>query len=133
MKKASNERSRQLVAVRRRTSPSISEQRTGVSVRATKLEMTTAIASDIPNSRKSRPTVPVRKATGRNTDTSAIVVATTAKPISRIPANAAWRRDRPISRWRKMFSSTTIASSTTRPMASTSASRVMMLMEKSSA
>jgi hypothetical protein len=35
--------------------------------------------------------------------------------------------------WRKMFSSTTMASSTTRPMASTSASSVSVLMVKPAA
>ena len=43
---------------------------------------------------------------------------------------AAWNGLMPSSMWRKMFSSTTMASSTTRPMASTSASSVSVLMVK---
>ena len=57
-------------------------------------------------------------------------MAITAKAISRLPLNAACTGDRPASMWRWMFSSTTMASSTTRPMASTMASRVRVLMEK---
>ena len=51
----------------------------GVSVSATKLEMTTAPASTTPNSRKSAPTNPPWKMIGRKTTTSASVVAMTAR------------------------------------------------------
>ena len=56
-------------------------------------------------------------------------MATTAKPISLDPRMAACLRGMPSSMCRKIFSSTTIASSTTRPMASTIASKVSVLME----
>ncbi|MFN7975274.1 MAG: hypothetical protein U0166_23455 [Acidobacteriota bacterium] len=72
----------------------------GVSVSATKPEIMTATASERPNSLKRRPMFPDRNATGTNTATSAIVVARTAKPISRAPSIAARMRDFPISRWR---------------------------------
>jgi hypothetical protein len=67
----------------------------GESVRATKVEMITAEASVTPNSLKSRPVVPVRKASGTNTATSATEVATTAKPISFIPSKDACSRSSP--------------------------------------
>ena len=73
---------------------------------------------------KRRPVRPVAKASGANTDVSVSVIATTAKPISFAPWIAACRRGMPSSMWRKMFSSITIASSTTRPIASTIASSV---------
>ena len=61
------------------------------------------------------------------------VIAITANAISRAPCIAASRRGMPSSMWRKMFSSTTMASSTTRPMASTIASSVSVLMVKPNA
>ncbi len=98
-KKESNERLAQL-----RVTPcsgwSIREHIMGVRVSATKAESATAKARVRPNSRNSRPTLPVRNATGMNTATRATVVAMTAKPISRTPSTAACRRDLPISRWR---------------------------------
>jgi hypothetical protein len=57
-------------------------------------------------------------------------MATTAKPISRMPRKAARTGVMPSSMCRWMFSSTTMASSTTRPIASTKASRVSVLTEK---
>ena len=57
-------------------------------------------------------------------------MASTAKPISREPLKAASRADSPCSTWRKMFSSMTMASSTTSPIASTSDSSVRVLIEK---
>ena len=60
-------------------------------------------------------------------------MAMTAKPISLVPSIAAGIGRMPCSMRRWMFSSTTMptmASSTTRPMASTIASRVSVLMVK---
>ena len=57
-------------------------------------------------------------------------MASTAKPISRAPTSAAWNGAMPSSTWRWMFSSMTMASSTTRPIASTIARRVSVLIEK---
>jgi cystathionine beta-synthase len=84
----------------RTTGPEIWEQSIGVRVSATKPDRSTATDTVIPNSLKSRPTVPVRKATGTKTATSEIVVARTAKPISFEPSKAARRRSFPISMWR---------------------------------
>ena len=77
--------------------------------------------------------VPDWKATGRNTAASVKVVAMMAKATCRAPSTEAWMRVSPSSIRRKMFSNITIASSTTSPIASTSASRVRMLMENPSA
>ena len=70
---------------------------------------------------------------GRNTDTSTAVVATTAKKTCRVPTTAAARRPSPLSCRRWVFSSTTMASSTISPVASTSASSVTRLTENPSA
>ncbi|MNI28646.1 hypothetical protein D3C73_824340 [compost metagenome] len=61
-----------------------------------------------------------------------MVVATTAKKTCRAPRSAATRGGSPWSRRRWMFSTTTMASSTTRPMASTRASSVSRFSEKPS-
>jgi hypothetical protein len=56
-----------------------------------------------------------------NTATSDRLIATTVKPTSRTPAIAASNGLRPRSMWRAMFSITTTASSTTKPVAMVSA------------
>ncbi len=81
----------------------------------------------------SRPVRPVANASGANTEASVSVIATMAKPISRAPLIAACLRGMPASTWRKMFSSMTIASSTTSPIASTRASSVSVLTVKPNA
>ena len=83
-----------------------------------------------PNSRKSPPLCPGRNDSGTKTAIRVSVVATTAKNTSSVPITAAARGPSPRPRWRTMFSSTTIASSTTMPVASTKASMVRMLTEK---
>ena len=102
----------------------------GQSDSATSAEIVTASASVMPNSRKSAPVWPGRNDSGTKTAASVAVVATTAKNTCWVPSTAAARGPMPWPRRRTMFSSTTIASSTTRPVASTSASRVRMLIEK---
>ena len=70
-------------------------------------------------------------ATGRKITTSESVVAMTARPISRVALAAASRGVMPRSSTkRKMFSSTTMASSITMPVASDSASIVMLFSVK---
>ncbi|MNL51665.1 hypothetical protein D3C87_1747790 [compost metagenome] len=64
------------------------------------------------------------------TAASVAVVAMTAKNTSWVPSTAAARGPIPSVRRRTMFSSTTIASSTTSPVASTIARSVRILMEK---
>ena len=72
--------------------------------------------------------------TGTKMTTSESVVASTASPISAVPFFAASIGDIPFSSTnRKIFSSTTIASSITMPTISTSASIVTLLSVKSSA
>ena len=66
---------------------------------------------------------------GTNTAASVSVVAITAKPISRLPTIAATIGGVPSSVRRCTFSSTTMASSTTSPIASTRPSSVSTLIE----
>ena len=89
-----------------------------------------AAASVMPNSRKMRPVCPSMKEMGKNTDISVMVVAITAKAISRAPTAEASSGFSPSSIRRWIFSTSTIASSTTMPMASTMASNVSVLTEK---
>ncbi len=56
-----------------------------------------------------------------NTAISETVIAITVKLTSAVPCSAACRRGMPSSMWRAMFSSTTIESSTTKPVAMVSA------------
>ena len=71
------------------------------------------------------------KATGTKITTSDSVVAMTARPISAVASAAASFGVTPFSSTnRKMFSSTTIASSMTMPVASDSASIVMLFSVK---
>ena len=104
----------------------------GVTVSDTASE--TAIASDSvsANSRNSRPTMPPISRIGRNTATSEMLIDNTVKPTSRAPSNAACMRDLPFSICREMFSSTTIASSTTKPVATISAISDRLSIEKPS-
>ena len=67
------------------------------------------------NSWRSRPTIPPMNRTGMKTAASDRVIDRMVKPISREPSKAAWRGSSPISMWRTMFSSMTMASSTTNP------------------
>ena len=73
------------------------------------------------------------KATGTKTATTARVTASTASAISAVPFSAATSGLSPCSRWRTMFSMTTMASSMSRPMERVSASMVTMLKVKPSA
>jgi hypothetical protein len=75
--------------------------------------------------------MPPRNATGMNTAHSTSTIATTAPDTSSIASSAASNGRIFSSRIRRStFSSTTMASSTTMPMASTSANRVSVLIEK---
>ena len=74
--------------------------------------------------------LPVMNASGVNTAARVMVMAMMANAISLLPASAARYGDMPSSMCRCTFSSITMASSTTRPMARTSPSRVRMLMVK---
>jgi hypothetical protein len=100
--------------------PSLSrrEHSIGTSVSDTIADTITARPTITANSRNSRPITPGMKKIGMNTATSEIEIEMMVKPISRAPTSDACIGFLPISMWRTMFSSTTIASSTTRPTAS---------------
>ncbi|MCW0450703.1 hypothetical protein NB706_003537 [Xanthomonas sacchari] len=76
-----------------------------------------AIATVNAWSRNSCPATPSTNTSGRNTAIVVRVEATTAMPTSRVPTIAASSTLRPRSRALAMLSSTTIESSTTRPVA----------------
>ena len=65
--------------------------------------------------------MPPMKSTGMNTAASEIVIERMVKPISFEPLKAASSGFSPCSMWRTMFSSMTMASSTTKPTESVSA------------
>jgi hypothetical protein len=67
------------------------------------------------NSRNSRPRKPAMNRIGMKTAASETVMDRMVKPISRDPFKAAAIGLSPRSMWRTMFSSITIASSTTKP------------------
>ena len=101
----------------------------GVSVSAISPENKTDAASAMPNSVNNRPVFPPMKDSGKKTETNTSVVAITAKAISRDPSKEASKGSSPNSMRRWMFSNTTMASSTTRPMASTRPSSVSTFTE----
>ena len=69
---------------------------------------------------------PGMKKIGMNTATSDTEIEMMVKLISREPISAACKGVSPFSTWRTMFSSITIASSTTKPTASVMASSEML-------
>jgi hypothetical protein len=95
----------------------------------TRADINTAAARVTPNSLNNLPINPSRKITGKKTMASVIEVDITAKNISLLPSTAACRMGIPFSNLLKMFSVTTIPSSTTRPVANTIPSKVNTLME----
>ena len=82
-----------------------------------------------PNSRNNRPTKPSKKIIGKKTAANVTEIEITAKKISFEPLIAASIGDMPSSTFLKMFSVTTIPSSTTNPVAKTMAKSVNTLME----
>ncbi len=91
-------------------------QSIGVSVTDTTPEIRIAVVIVTANSRNSRPRIPLMNRIGMNTAASETVIERIVKPISREPLSAAWSGFSPSSMWRTMFSSITIASSTTKPI-----------------
>ena len=89
-----------------------------------------ATARVMANSRNSRPTTSAMNSSGISTAISDRVSETRVKPICRAPLSAALSGVSPSSRWRAMFSSMTMASSTTKPVAMVSAISVRLLMVK---
>src|SRR6266568_1513570 len=93
----------------------------GVALSETSKDTRIATESVTANSRKSRPTIPPMKRIGMNTAIREMLIESTVKLTSRAPLRAAWNGAMPRSMWRDTFSSTTIASSTTKPVAMVSA------------
>src|SRR2546422_8397350 len=111
--------------------PSRIAESAGVRVSALKAEMETEKAMVSANCRNRIPVVPGNSATGTNTDTSTSEVAMTAPATSPIATEVAPRASvSPSEMWRCTFSMTTMASSTTRPVASVMPKRVSVLIEK---
>jgi hypothetical protein len=98
----------------------------GVSVSDTTAEMRIATASVMANSRKSRPTTSPMKRSGISTATRENVSEMMVKAICFDPLSAASSGSSPSSTYRAMFSITTMASSTTNPVAMVSAIRVKL-------
>ena len=88
----------------------------GVKVSEIASDTQMAMLSTTANSRNSRPTIPPISRIGMKTATSEVLIESTVNPISRAPRNAACTGVIPCSMKRVMFSSTTIASSTTKPV-----------------
>ncbi len=83
----------------------------------TNAETAIVIAMVIENSRNRRPMIPLIIRSGISTATSETEIEMMVKPISDEPLSAAGSGFSPSSMWRVMFSSMTIASSTTKPTA----------------
>jgi hypothetical protein len=88
----------------------------GVTVSETIADSATAMLNVTANSRNSRPMIPPISKMGMNTAMSETVIETIVNPICRAPSSAAWRGFFPSSMRRAMFSVTTMASSTTKPV-----------------
>ena len=88
----------------------------GVVVRETARETRMATDKVTENSRNKRPTMPPMSKRGMNTATKETLMERTVKPISCAPCNAACMGPMPCSMYRMMFSITTMASSTTKPV-----------------
>src|ERR1017187_2989455 len=104
----------------------------GVVVREMTMDTTMAVASVMANSRNSLPTMPLMRRMGMNTAINDMLMEKTVNPISLEPWKAAFKGGMPASRWREIFSITTMASSTTNPVAIVNAisERLSMLYPK---
>ena len=103
----------------------------GESVNATIPEINTAPARVKANSLNNVPVIPPINAIGEYTAIKAMVMEITGTAISRVPIIAARNGVSPNLMWRSTFSNTTIASSTTKPIARINANNVIRLIEKS--
>ncbi len=95
----------------------------GVVDREIIIEKTMASDRVMANSRKYLPTMPPISRIGMNTAIREMLIDRTVKPTSFEPSRAAFIRGMPLSTWRVMFSRTTMASSTTKPVATVRAIR----------
>ncbi len=101
----------------------------GDNVNATMPDTVTAPARVNANSVNKAPVKPPWNPIGTYTATNTMVIARIGPPSSRAAMNDACIGDLPSFMCRSTFSTTMMASSTTRPMASTSASNVSKLTE----
>ena len=111
----------------------ITTARDGVIVIALIAEMIVETAMVTANWRKNCPVTPPKKQHGMNTELSTSVMARIGPVISPIALIVAVRASSPVAIWRSIFSSTTIASSTTMPIASTRPNSVRLFSEKPNA
>src|SRR5699024_9495402 len=102
----------------------------GVSVSDTTSDHKVAVAMVNANCRKNWPEIPSRNAVGMNTPASTSTIEIKAVPTSSIVLCTASRGFMPSSMFREASSTTTMASSTTIPMASTKPNSVRLLSEK---
>ena len=104
----------------------------GERVRALKAEMSIDTAMVMANCLNRVPVIPSSRSEGRNTAASTRAMAITGPLTSCMAAKEAMRGLSPLSIWCCTASTTTMASSTTRPMASTMPSSEMVLSENPS-
>ena len=98
-------------------------------VSETSSEAISAMAMVRANGRNSSPVDPLTNEIGKKTATVVMVDAVMAPATSRTAPTMVSALSTPATRWRLMFSITTIESSTTRPIAMVRAPRVRMLSE----
>src|SRR5690606_12266619 len=111
-----------------------SAHKAGLSVSATNPEMVTDNAIVIANCLYNSPVIPPKNAAGTNTAASTSTIAITGPVTSSIARFAASLGDSlPLDRCRSTFSTTTIASSNTMPIAKTMPKSVSVLTENPSA
>jgi hypothetical protein len=111
---------------------SSSAESAGDSDSALKAEMMTEIAIVTANCLLRRPWIPLIRPMGMKTEDSTRAMPTTGPDTSDIAFSVASRGGRPCSMWCSTASTTTIASSTTRPIASTKPNSESVLMENPS-
>ena len=102
------------------------EQSIGTSVRAAVVETIMMMLTIQPSCLNMIPAMPLTIVSGRNTQSIVRVEAMTEMPTSEVARTAASFGFSPRSRWVETFSRTTIASSTTMPIAIESADIEMM-------
>ena len=90
-----------------------------MTVSETSSDAATVYSTDAGSERMKMPAPSGRNSSGRNANSSVAVQPTTASAIWSVAAIAASTRVYPARRYRSMFSTTTIESSTSRPSAST--------------
>ncbi len=99
----------------------------GVQVSARASEVSRAAPTVTASARKKTPVTPVMEISGRKTTIGVMVEPTSGARTSRMALRMASARDWPLSRCMTMFSTTTMASSITRPTAAASPPSVIRL------